>query len=291
MANRVANASALDLTSEQKRSWNDLNQPPYNAFRNSSKLAKPQNGTLNWLVDDVDNSARIYQRNDVPERTLSNKEFLNWRDSDTSQSLLVVAPPGRGKSVLSNFVLEHLESQPDDNPMVTTKTIYYFCNIKEAETLQNARSLLRALVVQLCEHQQRLFDLLLTEYETKSERFLNASFDTLWHIFERMLQDEAYGRINCIIDGLDVYQDGMDELIDKLFVEIPQPQARNSPTLKFFYTSRPGAHLSKWPFKNQVFLRCNPQDLDCFIQTRISKLGRSFTKEMREVIQFACWHG
>jgi ankyrin repeat protein len=276
------------LTSEQKRSWNDLNEPPYNAFRNSSKLAKPQSGTLNWLVEEVDNSAPTDQSENVPEQTLSNKEFVGWRDSNTSASLLVVAPPGRGKSVLSNFVLQHLESQVDNHPLVTTKTIYYFCNIKEAETSRNARSLLRALVVQLCERQQRLFDMLPTEYKTKSKSFLNASFDTLWHIFERMLQDEAYGRINCIIDGLDVYHDGMDELIDKLSVEILRPQAVKSSILKFFYTSRPGAHLSKWPFKHQVFLRCNPQDLDCFIISRTLNLGQSFTEEMREVIKREC---
>ena len=288
MANRGANASALDLNSEQKRSWNDLNQPPYNAFRNSSKLAKPQSGTLNWLVEEFDKSGPTDQSESVSERTLSNKDFITWRDSDTSESLLVVAPPGRGKSVLSNFVLQHLESQTDNNPVVTTKTIYYFCNIKEAETSRNARSLLRALIVQLCERQQRLFSLLLTEYETKSERFFDAPFDTLWHIFEQMLQDEAYGRINCVIDGLDVYQNEMDELIDKLSMGVARPQVRNSPILKFFYTSRPGEHLSQWPFEHHVFLRCNQQDLDCFINSRISNLGRSFTEEMREVIKYEC---
>lgn len=228
----------------------------------------------------------IDQSEGVPEQTLSNKQFVSWRDSDTSASLLVVAPPGRGKSVLSNFVLQHLENQAENDLVISTKTIYYFCNIKEAETLQNARSLLRALVVQLCEHQQSLFSFLLTEYKTKNESFLNESLDTLWNIFERMLQDEAYGRINCIIDGLDVYQDGMDELIDKLSAGILQ--ARRSPILKFFYTSRPGKHLSQWPFKNHVFLRCNPYDLDCFITSRISNLGQSFTEDMREVIEYEC---
>jgi ankyrin repeat protein len=219
---------------------------------------------------------------------LSNKEFVTWRDSDTSAPLLVVAPPGRGKSVLSNYVLGHLESLAHYNTTATTKTIYHFCNIKNDETAWNARSLLRALIVQLCECQQRLFDLLLTEYKTRSESFLNAPFDTLWHIFEQMLQDEAYGRINCIIDGLDVYQDGMDELIDKLFATVPRLRARKGPVLKFFCTSRSGTHLNKWPFKYQVVLRCKPQDLDCFINSQISDLGQGFTGEMRHVIKREC---
>jgi ankyrin repeat protein len=288
MTNRGANAFALDLTHEQRRSWNSLNQPPYDAFRNSFKLAKPQSGTLDWLVEKFDNSAHTYQCEDAHARTLSNKEFVTWRDSDTSAPLLVVAPPGRGKSVLSNYVLGHLESLAHYNTTATTKTIYYFCNIKNDETAWNARSLLRALIVQLCECQQRLFDLLLTEYKTRSESFLNAPFDTLWHIFEQMLQDEAYGRINCIIDGLDVYQDGMDELIDKLFATVPRLRARKGPVLKFFCTSRSGTHLNKWPFKYQVVLRCNPKDLDCFINSQISDLGQGFTVEMRHMIRREC---
>ncbi|RYP53591.1 hypothetical protein DL768_001455 [Monosporascus sp. mg162] len=116
---RIAKRFQDNLTSDEKRSWNNLNLPPYSSFRNSAKLAKPEKGTLQWLIE--------------------------GKDLDS--------PPGQGKSVLSNFVLQHLESNtPGDS-----KIIYYFCNIKNDEASRNAKSILRALIVQLCENQQRLF--------------------------------------------------------------------------------------------------------------------------------------
>ncbi|RYP39571.1 hypothetical protein DL767_002119 [Monosporascus sp. MG133] len=116
---RIAKRFQDNLTSEEKRSWNNLNLPPYSSFRNSAKLVKPEKGTLQWLIE--------------------------GKDLDP--------PPGQGKSVFSNFVLQHLESNsPGDS-----KIIYYFCNIKNDEASRNANSILRALIVQLCENQQRLF--------------------------------------------------------------------------------------------------------------------------------------
>lgn len=106
-------------------------------------------------------------------------DFVTWRDSDTSPSLLVVAPPGRGMSVLSNFVLEHLKSRAAEESSVATKMIYYFCFIKNKEASQNAQSIIQALVVQLCEREQRLFKILPTKYKTRSDRFFTASFNTL----------------------------------------------------------------------------------------------------------------
>ena len=40
-----------DLLPEEKRLWMDLNEPPYNAFRDSENLIKPEKATLRWLVD------------------------------------------------------------------------------------------------------------------------------------------------------------------------------------------------------------------------------------------------
>lgn len=157
-----------------------LNQPPYISFRNSSRLAKPEKGTLDWLVQE--NSAdhdRDFRNENTPLKPLCMEDFKLWRDSDKSEVLLITAPPGRGKSVLSNFVLGHLESRPSQTPSFSSKIIYYFCNIKNDEASRTANSILRALIVQLCEHQQRLFRLLPLEYESNSKEFFTASFDML----------------------------------------------------------------------------------------------------------------
>jgi Cdc6-like AAA superfamily ATPase len=112
----------------------------------------------------------------------------------------VTGPPGQGKSVLSNFVLKHLES-------LDSKVIYCFCSIKTDEGSRNANSVLRALIVQLCERQRCLFQMLPPNFEKHSNLFFSASQDDLCHILKRMLEAHVYPRVYCVIDGLDVYQD------------------------------------------------------------------------------------
>ena len=43
-----------DLSLEEKRRWMDLNEPPYNAFRDSENLIKPEKDTLRWLLEHDD---------------------------------------------------------------------------------------------------------------------------------------------------------------------------------------------------------------------------------------------
>lgn len=185
--------------------WSSLNQPPYTSFRHSSKIAKREEGTLEWLVQETSAGGNHDSSSEHELPRLRKEDFTSWRDSDKSEVLLITAPPGRGKSVLSNFVLGYLERKKSQTPSLSTKIIYYFCNIKNDEASRNANSILRALIVQLCEHQQRLFRILPLEYEKDSNYFFTASFDILWHTFEKMLREGTYGRTYCIIDGLDVY--------------------------------------------------------------------------------------
>ncbi|KAL8939772.1 MAG: hypothetical protein Q9211_002590 [Gyalolechia sp. 1 TL-2023] len=274
-----------DLTPEQERIWGNLNQPPYTSFRNSSKIAKPEKGTLKWLVREECTPDPEIGNQSIDEKTLRMEDFISWRDSDKSELLLISAPPGRGKSVLSNFIVGHLESRISPNPSLSTKIIYYFCNIKNDEASRNANSVLRALIVQLCMHLQRLFQILPSEYERNSRQFFSASFDTLIHIFEKMLQGGMYTRVYCVIDGLDVYEEGMSELITKTAEIFNVGTEAKSSVLKLLYTTRPKSDIldSLTTSKHRI-LRCSPDDLETFIDSRVSGLGEKFTPGMKRMI-------
>ncbi|KAL8992233.1 MAG: hypothetical protein Q9188_007635, partial [Gyalolechia gomerana] len=85
-----------NLTLEQGRLWNNLNQPPYSSFRNSSKIAKPEKGTLEWLVREECTHPNLEFGNEsMPGQNLRMEDFISWRDSDKSEVLLINAPPGR----------------------------------------------------------------------------------------------------------------------------------------------------------------------------------------------------
>ncbi|KAI0010398.1 hypothetical protein F4779DRAFT_616681 [Xylariaceae sp. FL0662B] len=274
-ATRIARQFQDNLTHEQKRLWDNLNDPPYSSFRNSGAVSKPEKGTLQWLVEKSDD---FEDRHD--NRRLGLDDFTAWRDSSKSECLLVTAPPGSGKSILSNFVLRHLESTPMDN----AKIVYYFCNIKNNVASRNATSVLRALIVQLCETQQSLFQTLPSDLTENSSRFRSASLDTLLHYFEKMLRDDTYAQVYCVIDGLDVYHDGMDELTAGLIRAFNTNGEVSGLVRKLFCTSRSDQEIldARGRGSPHKALRCNPKDVDTFVCSRVASL--KFSDDTKKVI-------
>ncbi|KAI4166568.1 MAG: hypothetical protein LQ343_007949, partial [Gyalolechia ehrenbergii] len=223
----------------------------------------------------------------MPGQNLGMEDFISWRDSNKSEVLLISAPPGRGKSVLSNFILGHLESRISPKSSLSRKIIYYFCNIKNDEASRNANSVLRALIVQLCEHQQRLFRILPSEYEGNSRQFFSASFDTLSYILEKMLHGGTYARVYCVIDGLDVYQEGINELITKTAEIFSLGTEAKSPVLKLLCTTRPESSILESLRTSKHYhriLRCSSYDLEAFIDSQVKCLGEKFKPRIKDII-------
>src|SRR5437763_2011368 len=148
--------------------------------------------------------------------SLSSYEFIRWRDCLQSGALLVKGAPGQGKSVLSNFVLYHLEErQKDIESSQACKIIYNFCNIRVEEKFQTAEAVLRSLIVQLCEA-RCLFRQLPQSLQENRAAFHAASFDTLWYHLKNLLSHGTFRTVYCVIDGLDVYKTGMKQLVENL---------------------------------------------------------------------------
>lgn len=258
------------------RAWQNMNTPPYSSFRNSARFAKPEEGTLQWLLQ-----APSTEPGDP--RYLQSHDFQAWRDLDESQCLLLTGAPGQGKSVLSNFIISHLE----DSASPGSRTIYYFCTIKNNNVSdRNAGSVLRSLIVQLCKDQQQLFDLITTDITRQSNFFSSASADVLLDVFEKMLRRNVYKTIFCIIDGLDVYTDDMLDLIQELARLLNTFTGDQKSTIKLLCTSRPHRRiLDAWGQSPHKILRCEANDLQCFIQSRVASLELDYTEDMRHQIK------
>ncbi|KAL6851351.1 hypothetical protein ACO1O0_008479 [Amphichorda felina] len=269
------------LSDDEKRHWDDLNVPHYNAFKeNEEKLARPVDGTLQWLVSD--------EVSDRPTGTdsLQKETFDRWRDSDTQNSLLIQGPPGKGKSVLTRFVVEHL-SQTFQTTPVTHKVIYYFCNIKGDEKLRDASTILRAIIVQLCED-RRLFRKLPNRFQdpAKWQTFHSASIDELWGVFSDLVKHSPYSWIYCAIDGLDVYTVGIDDLANR-FQKLKDPEYR----FKLFCTSRPDGPIQSFPPGTKWAFRPPTSDLKRFIKDRLrnAELGKFKELIYEEVLDRSGW--
>lgn len=179
---------------------------------------------------------------------------------------------------MSNFILEHLESRIRDD----SKIIYYFCNIKNNKASRNARSVLQALIIQLCESRQRLFRLLPEDWAKDQKQFREASIDRLKKEFTKLLHHDAYARVYCVIDGLDVYYKGvgndddrceeMKELID-ILIKAFSSGTTSERAIKLLCTSRPDPDiLTAWGAEPTKRLRGDPKDIEKFVHSRVASL-------------------
>ena len=222
---------------------------------------------------------------DQATEPLTGAEFVNWRDSAESRCLLVTAPPGSGKSVLSNFVTGHLEERTTESK--SEKVIYYFCNVRVPLSERNAEAVVRALIVQLFQDQANLIALLPLRFEKDSNAFFEAPLSELWGILSLMMQKNSFSRVYCIVDGLDVYGKCMVELAQKLLSLFGSFESKAPVSRKLLCTSRPNSDImDAWEGHPERQLRPNLSDVRTYVERRVANLKRS-TPSMKEAARSA----
>jgi hypothetical protein len=247
----------------------NLNRPPYSQIR-TLRVPEPVSGTLTWLLTD--------------------KDFLHWRDSRESSVYRIVGSPGQGKSVLSKFVLGHLDEfrllQP---PASRPKVIYFFCYNQDKDAdYHSAHALLRALILQLvCS--QASFDKVPAAYQDSQKGhadFLAAGFFDLWQIFKSLLELPENSNLFCVIDGLDECSSGRQDLLPSLNSLFSPSNLPPKAIVKFFLTSRLGENdieraLQRFPFN---ILQAAEADIRLYIDACLDGLGpeQGFTDPLKQ---------
>ncbi|KAL7932079.1 putative ankyrin repeat-containing protein [Trichoderma chlorosporum] len=121
--------------------------------------------------------------------------------SDTDTPLLwITGGPGKGKTMLSIFLIEELETLAKQDPLVTL--VFYLSSSNDADR-NTALAILNGLLFQLIEQHPGLAKHGSYYLNPKRAGSSLTSFDTLWKIFERMLGDPALQTVQCVLDGLD----------------------------------------------------------------------------------------
>ncbi|KAK1255060.1 hypothetical protein MKX08_009055 [Trichoderma sp. CBMAI-0020] len=141
-------------------------------------------GTCEWIRDNV-----LY------------RSWLTCSQPSSDTPLLWISGgPGMGKTMLSIFVIEELEARAKQEPSVTL--LFFFSSTTEADRNTEV-AILSGLLFQLIEQHPGLAKH--ASYYLKPSHAVSslASFDTLWHIFERILGDLALQTVQCVLDGLD----------------------------------------------------------------------------------------
>ncbi|VUC28080.1 unnamed protein product [Clonostachys rosea] len=136
------------------------------------------------------------------EWILSTHEFEEWiQEPETSRTLWISAPPGMGKTYLSIFLSRRLQRlcEVQENSL----SIFFFCDNK-VDTRNTSSVILRGLICQLTQWRKELIKFPLQQWRAQSGVFSqSASFQSLWGLFEDMVDSLPDTTVYCILDALD----------------------------------------------------------------------------------------
>lgn len=200
------------------------------------------------------------------------EEYQNW-SAGPSGVLWVSGPPGKGKTFISIFLTQLLQSSKSD-----ATVIWFFCDNKVASR-NKAINILRGLIIQLIQkHNQLISRITPTRRIQGANLFQENSFETLWRIFEDMLEALEGHQVCCVLDALDECDE--PSLSSLLFKIRGLFEADGKSTLihnlKLIVTSREQpeclpATLSVFP---HVTLGLLKYDIQLYISDQISHLAK-----------------
>ncbi|KAI0382245.1 ankyrin repeat-containing domain protein [Hypomontagnella monticulosa] len=220
--------------------------------------------------------------------------YKSWLSSN-SQGLWILGGPGKGKTMMSIYLTECLETISRQSR--DTTVVYFFCDNRDIKR-NSAVAILRGLVWQLARLKPELLYHGLTEFRLRGGKvetlFAGNAIETLWRIFKGMVQDPKAGSICCLIDGLDECDaasvDALAEKLSSLF------SATNSSShrLKLVILSRPlqSQHMSS--LASLLRVRLDPdsdeevsRDLHAFIEKRVQELSddKGYSPALRQLVE------
>jgi pantothenate kinase-related protein Tda10 len=147
----------------------------YDAIMVKERIATPVADTLAWLVQD--------------------SKFTQWLTSENAQFLWIHGEPGCGKSVMSAYVVDHLQRFQTESVVC-----HFFCS-RLSETQNNTRVLLQGILHQLFIHRPDLIEHALERKKTVKD-FAN-KLRLLWDMLLQSIQDPRSGQVILVVDGFD----------------------------------------------------------------------------------------
>ncbi|KAI5838256.1 hypothetical protein DFP73DRAFT_267821 [Morchella snyderi] len=215
-----------------------LSDPAHDKEEIIAYKGKRSDGTCEWILD--------------------TPEYNSWYNSPESSLFHLSGSPGKGKTVFTIFLIDHLNSrlQPNNASAETPEAIlvYYFCDNKN-NTRNTAVCIMRAVLFQMLQRRPELL-----KYIENDEKYkligpeIFASFLDLWRIFGGMLKDRNIPMMYIIIDGLDECDESSRALFLKhIRILFQDPK---DVSVKFIITSR------NYPLICEVLTRFIKIDLD-----------------------------
>jgi ankyrin repeat protein len=228
---------------------------PYVDYRESviSAKGKRAEGTCEWIQD--------------------HESYYAWLNGDI-RLLWISGGPGKGKTMMSIFLTEHLEQKI--RTMENTQLVYYFFSFQD-KNRNTGVTLLQSLIYQMVAKRQQLRTHLLPYINFQQTE---PSLEPLWAIFKKLIQDPELGTMLCVIDGLDESDKEATQILLPRLVDLLSPNLQSplSTTFRLIVVSRDISGLEDCirvkldPDNNESVNR----DIEEFISTRVCDLSRIF---------------
>jgi hypothetical protein len=220
---------------------------------------------------------------------LSHRDFVDWRDGETTRLLWMKGNPGKGKTMLLIGVIKELLKSPPDSSLLS----FFFCQATDPN-LDNVMAVLRGLIYQILVQQHSLISHLRREWDRAGPKLFEGSnaFSTLSSVLTDMLQDPGLNRTYLIVDALDECQSGLEQLLRLILCNVSDSSSR----VKWLVSSRHRPDIEEQlrleQGKIELDLEGNVQDqvsgaVGAYIVHKISELARqkSYDAKLRADVQ------
>lgn len=174
-------------------------------------------------------------------------EYKTWVQTDKSSILWITGHAGSGKTTLTNFLIGCLQQTADNDRRDNQGVYHWFCT-RDTETLRDARSLLRNLIVQILRSKQEIIRHIKRKF--RADRYkLNHSFELLWNIFQAALACIPCERVFIVIDAIDECDECLRQrLLDRIFQSLRTQSGTDgrSQVVKYLISCQSAAHRRTW---------------------------------------------
>ncbi|CEJ55150.1 hypothetical protein PMG11_01425 [Penicillium brasilianum] len=203
-----------------------------------------------------------------------NETYKSWLEG-SPQCLWISGKPGKGKTMLSNFLIEELETHTQG---MKDTVLFYFCSHQD-EKRNSAVAVLRGLAYQLVRERRELSKDVLSWFESPERTQTTlSSAEALWIIFRTLLQAPDLSTVFCVLDGLDECDEASARLLVDKFCQYFSPKSSqpSGGLLKLVIVSRNIARLNAFP---QVKLDPDNDghvgsNIELFISAKVQELER-----------------
>ena len=249
--NPISGSDMLRVSREYSECMRALDLSDPNATRyNVSRWVQ---GTCTWLMD--------------------HPQYRDWINGSEKAVLWVTGAPGSGKTVLSSFIIDQMET------IKSPRNVSFFFADESSTSQRSAVMLLRGLLYQILDRNPSLFKHVQVRWKRNAEKAFE-ELGQLWRFCTACFDDPLMENAVFVLDALDECASPDCERLLTWITQYFASRASGSTQVKFFLTSRPEIRISDILDTSTIRIRLEihsdtdwlSKDIELFIADTINTL-------------------